>query len=125
MGLTLQAAIAGTDTCIEASRMKSNRARNAVAALQSRKPQNSLDSGLTAIGGLYSPSILPSSQLINTQSTPELASAQLIWLPGNICQHPIAGPFPLFKAVSSRLAACMVDGTVSDFMLEQSLMPQK
>lgn len=56
--------------------------------------------------------MLPCSQSMSTQSTPVLASVRLILLPGNICQHPVEGPFPSFKAVSSRLAACMVDGMV-------------
>lgn len=54
------------------------------------------------------PSMLPCSQSISTQSTPDLASTRDTFAPGSICQAPNAF-FPSSSDVRSLLDACMAD----------------
>jgi hypothetical protein len=123
MGLTPQAATAGTASCMAASGMQLDHVGGIAAADVLRWPAEKARMTFHPLSqgrddqkavSTHSPSIFPCSQSTNTQSTPVRARVLDTFAPGSICQQPIEAAFPSFNAVCSRLAACIVDGMASD-----------
>ena len=94
-GLTSQAAIAATASCIAASEAT----RSKVSKIMRAANCNSV---------YFIPSMFPCSVSTHIQSKPDLAMTLAWFVPGSICHAPKVRPEPVRSAFWRRLAACIL-----------------